>query len=126
MNSVFNLRFFGSSCAGHGCIQSRLLDERGYDAICVCVCVWVSLLLRGRQIVGLRGVDGHGCYEALGEVQVAYPRSWSQSFLRKPGRGQACSSQVECAERDCAASSAWAAWAHLGAGRARDAAPGMG
>ena len=46
--------------------QFFLLMQR---AVCCCFPGWFEF--QGRQILGLRGIDGHGCYEALGEVQVA-------------------------------------------------------
>ncbi|CAE7543968.1 adt-1 [Symbiodinium sp. CCMP2456] len=75
------------SCSGHDCRVSEW-ESWGF---CSTTC-GVGQRTRSRQIVGLRGVDGHGCYEALGEVQ-------------------ACSSQVECAERDCVWGE-WAAWSY--------------
>ena len=66
-------------------IESQVPHAVVTDVSQVAACAWlrrclhVSPLFRGRKIVGLRGVDGHGCYEALGEVQVAYPWSCLES-----------------------------------------------
>lgn len=47
---------------------------------------------RSRTITALRGEDGHGCYNLLGEVQ-------------------ACNNPVECESRDCAWGG-WASWSY--------------
>ncbi|CAE7782976.1 HMCN1 [Symbiodinium pilosum] len=75
------------SCSGHDCRVSEW-ESWGF---CSTTC-GVGQRTRRRQILGLRGIDGHGCYEALGEVQ-------------------ACSNEVECEERDCVWGE-WAAWSY--------------
>ena len=42
-----------------------------------------------------RGIDGHGCYDSLGEVKAG-------ASLSRPWRVQECHNSQECPARDCA------------------------
>eukprot|EP00931_Biecheleriopsis_adriatica_P045141 TRINITY_DN25872_c0_g1_i1.p1 TRINITY_DN25872_c0_g1~~TRINITY_DN25872_c0_g1_i1.p1 ORF type:complete len:1608 (-),score=170.55 TRINITY_DN25872_c0_g1_i1:154-4899(-) len=71
------------SCSGHDCFVSAW----GQWGFCSTTC-GVGQQTRSRTISGLRGTDGHGCYDILGEVKE-------------------CRNDVECISKDCA----WGEWA---------------
>ncbi|CAJ1411111.1 unnamed protein product [Effrenium voratum] len=75
------------SCSGHDCV----LSDWTHWGFCSATC-GVGQKTRSREILSLRGVDGHGCYDMLGEVQE-------------------CVNAVECEARDCAWGG-WSSWSY--------------
>lgn len=70
------------SCSGHDCMVS----EWGEWGFCSTTC-GVGQTTRSREITSLRGIDGHGCYNVLGQVK-------------------ACKNGRDCDRRDCV----WGDW----------------
>lgn len=75
------------SCGGHDCAFSDW-THWGY---CSATC-GVGQVTRSREILAVRGIDGHGCYDSLGEVKE-------------------CRNANECEARDCVWGD-WTTWSY--------------